>query len=347
MQYRQLGHTDVEVSLLCLGSMTWGEQNTEAEAHRQLDFAVAEGVNFIDTAELYPSPMRPETQGKTEAHLGAWLRRRPDRERLVVATKMCPAAPHISYLRGGTNRLDKRNMTLAVEASLKRLQTDYIDLYQLHWPERDANYFGRLNYHHAPDKDGVPLAETLEALGELARAGKIRYAGLSNETPWGVKECLRLAAERNLPRVVSIQNPYNLLNRTFEIGLAEFAHREKVGLLAYSPLGFGVLSGKYLNGARPAGARLTLYADRYKRYATETSMQCAELYVQAAQEQGLDPAQMALAFVSSRPFVTSVIIGATTMEQLRTNIASADLKLDKPLLKRLEALHRMRPNPCP
>ena len=347
MQYRKLGHTTIDVSLICLGSMTWGEQNTEAEAHQQLDFAVEQGINFIDTAELYPSPMGAETQGKTEKYMGSWLKKRPDREKLIIATKICPATLHIKYLRGGNNRLDKKNMQLAVDASLKRLQTDYIDLYQLHWPERDANYFGRMNYYHAPDRDGVPLEETLSALNDIIQTGKVRYAGISNETPWGVSEYLRLSRELNLPRVVSIQNPYNLLNRTFEIGLAEFAHREKVGLLAYSPMGFGVLSGKYLDGNRPEGARLTLFADRYERYATETADECTRQYVNLANERGLDPAQMSLAFVNQQPFVTSTIIGATSMEQLEANIASVNLKLDKSAMKRIEEIHKSRPNPCP
>ena len=347
MQYRKLGHTDIDVSVICLGTMTWGEQNTREEACRQLDYAVDRGVNFIDTAELYPSPMRARTQGRTEEHLGRWLKQRKDRDRLVVATKMAPAAAYIGYLRDGNNRLDRKNMRLAVDASLKRLQTDYIDLYQVHWPERDTNFFGRQDYYHAPDKDGTPIAETLGALDEQVRAGKIRYAGVSNETPWGVGEYLRLAREANLPRIVSIQNPYSLLNRTFEIGLAEFAHRERVGLLAYSPLGFGVLSGKYLDGNRPPGARLTLFGAKYKRYNSETAGECTRRYVAVARDCGIDPAQLALAFVNRQPFLTSSIIGATTMEQLAANIASADLELDRGVLKRIEEIHRSQPNPCP
>lgn len=347
MQYRKLGHTDIDVSVICLGSMTWGEQNTLAEAYQQLDYAVEQGVNFIDTAELYPSPMRAETQGRTEEYLGNWLKRRQDRDSLIIATKITPAASHITYLRGGENRLDRQNIQSAVATSLKRLQTDYIDLYQVHWPERDTNYFGRQDYYHAPDKDGVPIEETLEALAEQIRGGKIRYAGVSNETPWGIGEYLRLAREANLPRIVSIQNPYSLLNRTFEIGLAEIAHREQVGLLAYSPLGFGVLSGKYLNGNRPEGARLTLFASKYKRYNSEKADGCTRQYAGLAREHGMDPAQMALAFVNQRPFVTSTIIGATSMEQLIANIASVDVELDRSVLKRIEEIHRAQPNPSP
>ena len=306
-----------------------------------------QGVNFIDTAELYPSPMQAGTQGRTEEYLGRWLQRRPDRDKLVIATKITPAAPYIDYLRGGNNRLDKKNVQQAVDASLKRLQTDYIDLYQVHWPERDANFFGRQDYYHAPEKDGTPIEETLGALAGLVRQGKIRYAGVSNETPWGLAEYLRLAREAGLPRIVSIQNPYSLLNRTFEIGLAEFAHREKVGLLAYSPLGFGVLSGKYLNGNRPQGARLTLFGAKYKRYVSEIAQECTRQYVAVAGDCGIEPAQLALAFVNRQPFVTSSIIGATTMEQLAANIAGAGLELDRDALKRIEEIHRSQPNPCP
>ena len=347
MQYRKLGHTDIDVSVICLGSMTWGEQNTPAEARRQLDYAVAQGINFIDTAELYPSPIRAETQGRTEQYLGTWLKQRPDRDKLIIATKISPAAAHIRHLRGGDNRLDRNNMRLAVDASLKRLQTDYIDLYQVHWPERDTNYFGQLDYYHAPAKDGVPLEETLSALDEQIRAGKIRHAGVSNETPWGLCEYLRLSREANLPRVVSIQNPYSLLNRTFDIGLAEIAHREKVGLLAYSPLGFGVLSGKYLNGNLPEGARLTLFGKTYKRYNNHAARECTRQYAAIAGEYGMDPAQMALAFVNRQPFVTSTIIGATSMEQLAANIASVDVELDRTLMKRIDEIHRSQPNPSP
>jgi aryl-alcohol dehydrogenase-like predicted oxidoreductase len=347
MQYRKLGPTDIDVSVICLGSMTWGEQNTLEEAFRQLDYAVDQGVNFIDTAEVYPSPMRAGTQGTTEQHIGRWLQQRTDRDRLVIATKMAPAASYIGYLRDGKNRLDKKNMRQAVDASLRRLQTDYIDLYQVHWPERDTNFFGRQDYYHAPEKDGTPIEETLGALDEQVRAGKIRYAGVSNETPWGLGEYLRLARAADLPRIVSIQNPYSLLNRSFEIGLAEFAHRERVGLLAYSPLGFGVLSGKYLNGNRPPGARLTLFGAKYKRYNSKIAEKCTRQYVAVARDCGIEPAQLALAFVNRQPFLTSSIIGATTMEQLAANIASADLKLDRNVLKRIEEIHRSQPNPCP
>jgi len=345
MKYKPLGNTDIEVSELCLGTMTWGEQNTEAEAHEQLDYAIDRGINFIDTAEMYPVPPKAETRGLTEQYIGTWLQKRSDRDRLIIATKMSAAADWLPYLRDGRNRLDKNNMQAAIDASLKRLRTDYVDLYQFHWPERDTNFFGKLGYYHAPEKDGIPIAETLEAVSELVKTGKVRHVGISNETPWGVHEYLRVAAQNNLPRIVSIQNPYNLLNRTFEVGLAEFAHREQVGLLAYSPLAFGVLSGKYLD-AQPANTRLTLFT-RFTRYTNEQGAAATRAYVELAGKHGLDPAQMALAFVSSRPFVTSNIIGATNMEQLKTNIESANLVLDKEILRDIEAIHTAQPNPCP
>ena len=242
MEYTKLGRTDIKVSRICLGTMTWGEQNTEAEAHEQLDAALAAGVNFIDTAEMYPVPPKAETQGLTEQYIGTWLAKRSDRDRLIIASKVCARSDWLPYLRGGNAQLDKKNITAALDASLKRLQTDYLDLYQLHWPERDTNFFGKLGYYHAPEKDGVAIEETLDVLDELVKAGKIRHVGISNETAWGCAEYLRISREKNQARIVSIQNPYNLLNRTFEVGLAEFAHREAVGLLAYSPMAFGVLT---------------------------------------------------------------------------------------------------------
>ena len=346
MEYKQLGQTDIKVSQICLGTMTWGEQNTEAEAHEQLDYALGSGINFIDTAEMYPVPPKAETQGRTETILGTWLGKRKDRNKLVIATKICPAAEWVTYIRNGNVRLDRKNIETAVNDSLKRLQTDYIDLYQIHWPERDTNYFGKLGYFHAPEKDGTPIGETLSYLNDQVRAGKIRHIGISNETPWGIAEYLRVSRENNLPRIVSIQNPYNLLNRTFEIGCAEFAHRENVGLLAYSPLAFGMLTGKYLNGARPENGRLTLFS-RFTRYTNEQGMNATAAYVKLAREHNLEPSQMALAWVSSRPFLTSNIIGATTMEQLKSDIDSTGLVLSRDVLRSIEELHSRQPNPCP
>jgi aryl-alcohol dehydrogenase-like predicted oxidoreductase len=347
MKYRDIPHTNLNVSLIGLGTMTWGEQNTEAEAHVQLDYAVDAGINFIDTAELYPVDPRAETQGRTEAYIGNWLNKRKDRDKLIIASKVCASATDwLPYLRNGNAKLDRKNIEAALNTSLKRLQTDYLDLYQLHWPERDTNYFGKLGYYHAPEKDGVPIEETLEALNDLVQIGKIRHIGISNETAWGTSEYLRISDQKQFPRIVSIQNPYNLLNRTFEVGLSEFSHREDVGLLAYSPMAFGVLSGKYLNGARPEGARVTLFK-RLSRYSNENAVTCTAAYVNLANASDLDPAQMALAFVNTRPFLTSNIIGATNMTQLKSNIASLDVKLPKDVLREIENIHFMQANPCP
>ncbi|UCE90489.1 MAG: NADP(H)-dependent aldo-keto reductase [Pseudomonadota bacterium] len=347
MDYRKLGSTDIEVSVICLGTMTWGEQNTEAEAHAQLDYALAHGVNFIDTAELYAIPPRAETYGLTERYIGSWLKKAGQRDRVVLATKIAgPGEDWVEHIRGGRSRFDRANIEAAIEASLRRLQTDYIDLYQLHWPDRNTNFFGQLGYTHDPDENPAPMDETLEVLDDLVNAGKIRYVGISNETPWGAMRYLQLSAARGLPRVVSIQNPYNLLNRSFEVGLAELAIREQLGLLAYSPLGFGVLSGKYLGGERPAGARLTLFPD-YTRYSSANADAATQAYVDLAHDNGLDPAQMALAYVNSRPFLTSTIIGATTMAQLDTDIASANVTLSAQVLKEIENIHERWPNPSP
>lgn len=343
MQIRPLGDTGIDVSRLCLGTMTFGEQNTEAEAHEQLDRAVAFGINFIDTAEMYPVPPQADTQGRTETYIGSWLKQRGARDDVILATKA--SGPGLEHIRGGP-RMSRSHIHKAIDASLSRLQTDYIDLYQLHWPDRSTNFFGRLGYEHDEDEDAIPLEETLGALKELVEAGKVRAIGLSNETPWGVMRCLRLAETLGVPRVASVQNPYNLLNRSFEVGLAEIAHREGVGLLAYSPLGFGVLSGKYLNGARPPKGRLTLY-ERFKRYTSEVAEEATHAYVEIAREHGLDPAQMALAYVNSRPFLTSNIIGATSMEQLESNLASESLRLDQEVIEAIEAVHQRLPNPCP
>jgi aryl-alcohol dehydrogenase-like predicted oxidoreductase len=347
MQYRRLADSGLEVSALCLGTMTFGEQNTQQQAFEQLDMALDAGVNFIDTAEMYAIPPRAETMGSTETIIGRWLRQRGCRDRVVIATKVSgPGRDWLPYIRGGNNHLDRRNIHAAVDDSLRRLQTDVIDLYQLHWPERHTNCFGRLGYVHQEDPDEVPLLETLQALGELVEAGKVRFIGVSNETPWGLMRFLGLAETHGLPRLVSIQNPYSLLNRSFEIGLAEISHREGIGLLAYSPLGFGVLAGKYLAGQQPAGARLTLFP-HYTRYSNPQAQRATRDYVTLARDHGLDPAQMALAFVTSRPFVTSNIIGATTREQLQSNLDSMHLTLSESLLEEIEAIHQGQPNPSP
>lgn len=343
MQTRPLGQTGMHVSRLCLGTMTFGEQNSEAEAHAQLDRATAAGINFIDTAEMYPVPPKAETQGRTEAYIGSWLKARGKRDDLIIATKA--AGPGLDHIRGGP-RLNRDHLHRAVDDSLARLQTDYIDLYQLHWPDRNANFFGKLGYQHDESESATPLAESLQALKELVDAGKIRAVGLSNETPWGVMQSLRLADTLGVPRVASVQNPYNLLNRSFEVGLAEIAHREDVGLLAYSPLAFGALTGKYLDGARPPQGRLTLF-ERFQRYTSDLAEKAIHAYVDIAREHGLDPAQMALAYVNSRSFLTSNIIGATTLDQLESNLASEALTLDDSVLEAIESVHRQHPNPCP
>lgn len=344
MRYHTLPHTSLEVSKICLGTMTFGQQNSESDAHQQLDLALDMGVNFIDTAEMYAIPPSKETQGLTEQYIGSWLKKSGKRDKVVVATKV--AGPrNVPYIRDNM-ALDRRNIRQAVDDSLSRLQSDYIDLYQVHWPQRHVNSFGQLNYQHQDENSGVSLLDTLDALAELVREGKIRYIGVSNETPWGVMSYLRLAEKHSLPRIVSIQNPYNLLNRSFEVGLSEISHHEGVELLAYSPLAFGSLSGKYLNGARPQGARCTRW-ERFARYFNEQSEAATQAYVSLAQEFAIDPAQMALAYVNSRPFVASSIIGATTLDQLKANIESIDLTLPEPLLERIEKIGAKYSNPCP
>lgn len=344
MDYRKLGGTGLSVSRICLGTMTWGEQNSEADAHAQMDYAVSQGVNFFDAAEMYPVPPKAETQGRTEQYIGTWLRKTGRRKDIVLASKVIGPGM-FPYIRGGP-KLDRAQVLAACDTSLQRLQTDYIDLYQVHWPQRPTNYFGKLGYEHHDSDGGVPIEETLSALDELVKQGKVRHVGISNETPWGLSEYLCLHRERQLPRVQSIQNPYSLLNRSFEVGLAEFAHRENIGLLAYSPLAFGMLSGKYLGGAKPAGARLTLFT-RFSRYNGEHAMAATAEYVRLAQAHGLDPAQMALAYVNSRSFLTATIIGATTLDQLRSNIASETLELSLEVFKGIEAIHARYTIPCP
>ncbi|EKO3532272.1 NADP(H)-dependent aldo-keto reductase [Vibrio fluvialis] len=344
MQYTKLPHSSLEISKLCLGTMTFGEQNTQAEAFSQLDYALERGINFIDTAEMYPVPPKAETQGKTEEFIGNWLEKSGKREKVVLATKV--AGPrNVPYIRENM-ALDHRHIHQAIDDSLSRLKTDYIDLYQLHWPQRQTNTFGQLNYPYPDQQEEVTLIETLEALSDLVRMGKVRYIGVSNETPWGLMTYLRLAEKHDLPRMVSIQNPYNLLNRSFEVGLSEISHYEGVKLLAYSPMAFGVLSGKYLNGARPTGARCSLF-ERFQRYFTPQGLKATEAYVNLAREFGLDPAQMALSFVNQRPFVASNIIGATNLQQLKSNIDSLELELSEELLLKIQEIGTLYSNPCP
>ena len=345
MKYKKLGNTDTDVSLICLGTMTYGEQNTQAEAFEQLDYALEHGVNFIDTAEMYPVPPKADTQGATETIIGNWIKQRGKRDDIILATKAAGPGEWLSYIRKGP-RFTREHLESAIETSLQRLQTDYVDLYQLHWPDRNTNYFGKLGYQHEDDYDETPLHKTFEALKELVDSGKVRHIGLSNETPWGVMKCLERAEHHGMPRVMSVQNPYNLLNRSYEVGLAEISHREQIGLLAYSPMAFGALSGKYLNDQWPEGARMTLHK-RFARYFTPGGIKATEAYVDLAKQHELDPAQMALAYVNSRGFVTSNIIGATTMEQLKANIASVDVELSEEVLQSIEAIHSSNSNPCP
>ncbi|NVK37648.1 MAG: NADP(H)-dependent aldo-keto reductase [Gammaproteobacteria bacterium] len=344
MKFKKLGNTNIDVSLICLGTMTWGEQNTEQEAHEQLDYAIEQGINFIDTAEMYPVPPKAKTQGLTEQYIGNWLTKRGQRDDLIIASKVAGPGNGITYLRNGP-RLNKEHIQQAIEGSLQRLQTDYLDLYQLHWPDRSTNFFGQLGYKANPEETITPLFDTIRAMNELVQQGKIRHWGFSNETPWGVMKALSICEQNGFVQPVSIQNPYNLVNRTYEVGLAEVSHRENIGLLAYSPMAFGALSGKYLDDT-PADARLTLF-DRFTRYANTETVRAIRAYVTIAHDFGLSPAQMSLAFVNQQSFVDSNIIGATSMVQLKENIASVDLTLGEDVLKAIEAVHKSQPNPAP
>jgi len=333
--------------------MTWGEQNTQADAFAQIAYAKDHGINALDVAEMYPVPPKADTYGQTETIVGNWFAKNPNqRKDWVLASKVVgPSEDMSEYIRPGGLHLDRKNLTTALDNSLKRLHTDYIDLYQLHWPDRSANFFGKLGYAQdgqfpTDDPNAIPLEETLSILNEFVQAGKIRQIGLSNETPWGVMQSLAIAEKNDWQSVVSIQNPYNLLNRTYEVGLSEVSHRSGVGLLAYSPLAFGVLSGKYRQGARPAGARLTLF-ERFARYLNPQSLKAAEAYCKIAEKYQLDPAQMALQFVTSRPFVATNIIGATSLDQLKANIQSIDLELSEALLAEISGIHVQLPNPAP
>jgi aryl-alcohol dehydrogenase-like predicted oxidoreductase len=344
MEYRQLGSSDLKVSALCLGTMTFGEQNSEADAHRQLDYAISQGVNFIDTAEMYPVPPRGETQGYTEAYVGSWLRNQ-QRDRLIVATKIAGPGRGFNWIRGGP-RIQRRHLEEALSDSLTRLHTDYVDLYQIHWPDRYVPMFGATGYDIAKECETVSIEEQLEALAGLVKAGKVRYIGLSNETPWGVCRFVQAAEKLGLPKIVSIQNAYHLMNRTFEAGLAEACHHTEVGLLAYSPLAFGCLSGKYIDDPQAKG-RVTLFPGFGQRYLKPNVPAATAEYLRIAREAGLDPAQMALAFVRTRWFTSSAIVGATSLEQLKANLDSAELTLSAEVLEKIEAVHAKYPNPAP
>jgi aryl-alcohol dehydrogenase-like predicted oxidoreductase len=347
MQYNLLPNTDIKVSKICLGTMTWGQQNTEGEGHEQLTYAVEErAINFIDTAEMYSVPAKAETQGSTERIIGKWLTKRNKRDDIILASKVAgPSAglPHI----GTGRKFNKENITRALHESLKRLQTDYIDLYQLHWPERATNFFGALGYNHVNEDAVTDFHETLTILNDFIKEGKIRYIGISNETPWGTMQYLNMAAQYDLPKIATIQNPYNLVNRTYEIGLAEIGIREKVGLLAYSPLAGGLLSEKYLNGNKPEGARFTNWPNYFTRYSHPNTMKAVIKYAQLAADNNLSFPQMALAYINSREFLTANIIGATSMQQLKENIDSIDVELSEDIIKEIQKIHLEFPNPAP
>jgi aryl-alcohol dehydrogenase-like predicted oxidoreductase len=347
MEYRRLGRSDIKVSAVCLGSMTWGIQNTEGEGFAQLDYALDQGVNFIDTAEMYPVAPKEDTYGRTEEIIGNWMAARGNRDKVIVATKVVgPGDTRFSYIRNGETRFNAKHIASAVDTSLQRLKTDYIDLYQLHWPDRATNDFSSLAYEHAPGAAETPIEETLEALDSVVKAGKVRWVGLSNENPWGVMRFLQGAESGKGPRVVSVQNPYSLLNRSYETRLAEVGLREDVGLLAYAPLAAGTLTGKYLDGQRPEGARRTLWPDN-RRYQGAQADKATAAYVKLAKDLGLDPAHLALAFVLRQPFLGAAIIGATSLAQLKTDLAAARVTLGDDALKALEDIHKLFTYPCP
>ncbi|WP_180066950.1 NADP(H)-dependent aldo-keto reductase [Acinetobacter sp. YH12129] len=349
MQFKPLAHTGILVPEICLGTMTFGEQNTQAEAFEQLDYALERGLNFWDTAEMYPVPPKPETQGSTETIIGNWIAARGGRDKLILASKIAGPSQGGSHIRDGQTKFIASEIESALDHSLQRLQTDYLDLYQLHWPQRPINFFGKLGYGNAEANSTqtiTNLEETLVALSHEVKKGRIRSIGLSNETPWGTLKFLQLAEKHGLEKIVSVQNPYSLLNRTYEIGLSEIAHYEGVGLLAYSPLAFGYLTGKFRHGARPANARVTLFS-RFSRYSNAESEWATEQYAQLAEQHGLTLTQLALAFIKQQFFVTSTIIGATNLDQLKENIDAFEVNLSEDILKGIEDIHRQQPNPAP
>ena len=344
MNYKKLGNTDLDVSTICLGTMTWGEQNTQEQAFEQMDFALSNGVNFWDTAELYAVPPRKETYGDTEEIIGNWFEKTKKRKEVILATKV--AGPARDYLRNGENSFTGPNLESALNDSLKRLKTDYIDLYQLHWPERNVNNFGRLGYVHK-ENEWNKFEDVLGELDKYIKAGKIRYVGLSNETPWGALNYLQLSKDKNLPRMMSIQNPYSLLNRSYEVGLAEVSIREKIGCLAYSPLASGYLTGKYRNKNFPKGSRMERDFDFWTRYRKPNTEAAVELYFKICEKHNLNMTQMSIKFCEIQEFMTSVIIGATTMEQLKSDIESVNVNLSNDVIEEINQVQTIYPNPCP
>ena len=347
MKYTTLGNTDLKVSKICLGTMTWGQQNTEAEGHEQMDYALDQGINFWDTAEMYSVPGRAETYGSTEKIIGTWFKKTGKRSQVVLATKICGPSPGITWVRDGKIDFSRKSIIAAIEGSLKRLQTDYVDLYQLHWPERRTNFFGVKDFKYAandPWKDN--FLKVLATMQNLVKQGKIRHFGISNETPWGFTHFLHLAKNHNLPKIQTVQNPYSLLNRTYEIGMAEISIREKAGLIAYSPMGFGRLSGKFEKGLDKPTDRINQFA-QFNRYSSELSIQATKKYMAIAEKYNISMAQFALAFVNTRPFVTANIIGATSMVQLKENIASINVDISKEMMKEIDEVHQEISNPAP
>ena len=346
MKFKKLENTDLKVNTICLRTMTWGEQNTQNEAFEQMDYALEKGVNFFDTAELYAIPPKKETYGKTEEIIGNWFKEKKNRNKIILATKI--SGPGLSWIRGGELQYTEKSIEKAINDSLKRLKTEYIDLYQLHWPERQTNYFGRLGYDHdSLEKKWNNFKSILEIFKKFIDNGKIRYVGLSNETAWGLSKFLEISKIFELPRIMSVQNPYNLLNRTYEIGLAEISIREKSGLLAYSPLAFGFLSGKYRNNNLPGRSRMKLFGEFFSRYTSTNSLKAIEEYYKIAKKNNLSLTEMSLAFINSRSFLTSNIIGATNMEQLKENIGSVEVNFNKEIIEEINFIHKNNPNPAP
>ena len=345
MKFKKLGNTDLDVSLICLGTMTWGTQNTEKDAFEQMDYSVSQGVNFFDTAEIYSVPPTSESYGKTEVMIGNWFEKRRNRDKIILASKV--AGPGCDWIRGGGNNFDEKKIGEAIDGSLKRLKTDYIDLYQLHWPERSTNFFGRRDYSYN-NKEGEwnSFENILDALGKYIKSGKIRYIGMSNETPYGLSRYLEISKNKGAPRMMSVQNPYSLVNRTYEIGMSEISIRQKCGLLVYYPLAAGALSGKYRNGEMPKNSRMALFKG-WERHLNPLAMRAYDEYYKLAKDFNLTMVQLAQSFVNSRPFVTSNIIGATTMEQLKENIDSVNIDFTDEMMERVDKIHNENPNPSP
>ena len=343
MKFKKLGTTNLDVSLICLGTMTWGTQNSEKDAFEQMDYSVSAGINFFDTAEIYSVPPNSDSYGKTEVMIGNWFQKRKNRDKIILASKV--AGPGCDWIRGGGNNFNEKKIGEAIEGSLKRLKTDYIDLYQLHWPERSTNFFGRRDYSiNESEGDWHSFESILEALQKFIKSGKIRYIGMSNETPYGLSKYIELSKSKNLPRMMSVQNPYNLVNRTYEIGMSEISIREKCGLLVYYPLAAGALSGKYRNGQMPKNSRQALFKG-WQRHLNPLAMKAYDEYFKLAKDHNLTMVQLAQSFVNSRPFVTSNIIGATTMEQLKENIDSVDIELSDEIMEKINQIHNNNPNP--